>query len=139
MAITLLSMAVAVAAGDAIGNGKPFYPDFDDCPAPCVAGSRPDNWTTYHEVDRLTWCNQTMLIDFAVYNALEDPKTHASIRSCVANTAPAAVSKLADSYSSACGKATKVQADLQLAWWAGSKDSASVIAKEDVIAAVQQL
>jgi len=80
-----------------------------------------------------------MLVDFAVYNALDDPNTHATIRSCVADTAPAAVSRLADSHLSDCGKATQVQADLQLAWWGGSNDSASIIAKEDVIAAVQQL
>lgn len=139
VALTLLSTALAVVAGDAIDPVKPFYPDFDDCPVPCSTGNRPDNWTTYHEVDRLNWCNQTMLIDFALYNPLEEPDTQVTIRSCLANTTLAAAGGLAGSQVSGCEKATQSQADLQLAWWDGSNNFPSGIAKEDVIAATKQL
>lgn len=55
------------------------------CPASCNdAGLDSTNWTVYQDVNRLSWCNQTMLLDFALYNSINDPRTHASIRCCAA-------------------------------------------------------
>ncbi|KAF3401943.1 hypothetical protein F1880_009951 [Penicillium rolfsii] len=58
---------------------------FTRCPANCShAGYDPANWDDYHSVARLALCDQTMLLDFSLYNPLDDPLTHTSIRSCVA-------------------------------------------------------
>ncbi|GIJ99593.1 hypothetical protein Aspvir_001727 [Aspergillus viridinutans] len=56
------------------------------CPDSCsILGLDPTGWPVYHSVDRLGWCNQTMLLNFALFNSLDDPKTHASIAACVAD------------------------------------------------------
>lgn len=56
------------------------------CPANCNdAGLDPGNWTVYHNLDRLAQCNETMLLDFAVFNALNDSESHITIRSCSAD------------------------------------------------------
>ncbi|KAJ5261058.1 hypothetical protein N7478_011653 [Penicillium angulare] len=53
------------------------------CPASCSeSGSNPSNWTVYHSVDRLSWCNETMLLDFVLFNSLSSGKTQKSIRAC---------------------------------------------------------
>jgi hypothetical protein len=85
-----------------------------------------------------------MLLDFAVYNPLDDPKTQSTILSCSADNAPAVMNGRAqsDSPSPGCGKAAKVDAKMQVASFGTSTDSsypASVIAKQDVVAAFQQL
>ncbi|KAI9651823.1 MAG: hypothetical protein M1829_002136, partial [Trizodia sp. TS-e1964] len=55
------------------------------CPASCHdSGLDPFHWTVYHSVERLSWCNQTMLLDFALFNPLADPRTHVTIRCCAA-------------------------------------------------------
>ncbi|KAL1969873.1 hypothetical protein VTN77DRAFT_7382 [Rasamsonia byssochlamydoides] len=107
------------------------------CPASCSdSGSNPSNWTVYHNMDRLAWCNQTMLLDFALYNALDDPDTHKSIRSCTANgvNTPA---KNDGSCPLTKDKAQtqQVSASLQMAWL-DSSDTGSVT---DVVAAFQQI
>lgn len=59
---------------------------FARCPTNCShAGYDPANWDAYHSVARLALCNQTMLLDFSLYNLLDDPSTHTSIRSCTAD------------------------------------------------------
>jgi len=59
------------------------------CPANCDESglNNPSNWTVYHQSSRLSKCNQTMLLNFAVFNSLDDPKTHQTIRSCTASLA----------------------------------------------------
>lgn len=68
-------------------ESKPLVPAFDSardlCPVLCyISGQNPTNWTIYHDVERLNWCNQTMLLDFAIHNPLNDPNTHVTLRSC---------------------------------------------------------
>jgi chitinase len=93
------------------------------CPASCDdAGLDPINWTVYHDVNRLSWCNKTMLLDFALYNSLDDPRTHASIRCCAASPEAAAsrVDKRGNATSgTSClpkGNQTQVQESLQMAF-----------------------
>lgn len=70
-------------------NAAPFRRSRDRCPVGCSeSGYNPGNWTVYHSVDRLTWCNQTMLLGFSLSNSLADPATHKSIRSCTADGEP---------------------------------------------------
>jgi chitinase len=123
------------------------------CPASCDdAGLDPINWTVYHDVNRLSWCNQTMLLDFALYNSLDDPRTHASIRCCsaspeVATSSGAATSSAAASRvdkrgnatsGTSClskGNQTQVQESLQMAF-NGPDASGSV---SDFVEASQQM
>jgi chitinase len=106
------------------------------CPKSCN-GSKPNNWTVYHDVDRLALCNQTMLLDFALYNPLGDHRTHASIRSCTGDY---------DSSFSGPGRLTtescrsnknlkQREASLQMAWLGSSNAKAA----GDVVAAAQQM
>jgi len=68
------------------GKDSSSVPRRSRCPTP--SQSNPGTWTTYHDIQRLSWCDSPMLLDFAVYNPLEDPKTHITIRATtsVANT-----------------------------------------------------
>jgi chitinase len=51
-----------------------------ECPASCdESGSQPGNWTLYPRLGRLLMCNQTMLLDFNLYNSL---RTEETIRAC---------------------------------------------------------
>ncbi|OBT85922.1 hypothetical protein VE02_04509 [Pseudogymnoascus sp. 03VT05] len=72
-----------------------FYSALSNCPAPCVAGSQPNSWTTYDGPRHLHWCNETMMIDFSLHNPLNDPTKHHVIRACKTTTAPRAVSEIA--------------------------------------------
>ncbi|KAL4971353.1 glycoside hydrolase superfamily [Aspergillus desertorum] len=51
------------------------------CPISCDS-SIPSQWTSYHDPAYLSVCNETMLMYLAVYNPLEDPKTHSTIFAC---------------------------------------------------------
>lgn len=47
------------------------------CPRSCIdAGIGTDKWYSYHNVGRLALCNDTMLLDFSLFNSLDDPSTH---------------------------------------------------------------
>lgn len=39
----------------------------------------------YHSVDRLEQCDNTMLLDFALFSKIDDPKKHISIAACAAD------------------------------------------------------
>jgi chitinase len=53
------------------------------CPTNCsISGLNPNNWTVYHQSSRLAKCNQTMLLNFALFNSLDDPNNSVTIRSC---------------------------------------------------------
>lgn len=58
-----------------------YYADLHPCPAACN-NSPPSNWTLYSEVDRLTYCNEPLLFDTALYNPLDDPNTLVKLRAC---------------------------------------------------------
>ncbi len=53
----------------------------EPCPAPYTESNYQNNWTTHHNVDRLNWCNQTQLLSFSLYNALNNSQI--SIRTTV--------------------------------------------------------
>ncbi|KAJ8069027.1 hypothetical protein OCU04_002702 [Sclerotinia nivalis] len=108
------------------------------CPASCDdAGFGPSNWTVYHDVNRLAFCNQTMILDFNLYNSLDDPLAHASIRSCVASLV-ADVSDVATTTSTSCPlkrNQIQVQESMQIAF--NQSDSSGSV--DDFVAATQQL
>ncbi|KAH8803510.1 hypothetical protein F5884DRAFT_636648, partial [Xylogone sp. PMI_703] len=56
------------------------------CPQSCgTVGPASSNWTVYHDAARLNQCNQTMLVDFTIFNPLNDSTTHTSIAACTAD------------------------------------------------------
>lgn len=91
----------------------------DPCPANCdESGFNPNNWTVYHQSSRLLRCNQTVLLDFALFNALDDPDTHQTIRSCTANLPLPAENANSTTNGKSClpsGSSTVIQEPVQLA------------------------
>ena len=56
------------------------------CPVSCSSsGLNSTAWSVYHRIDRLDLCNSTMLLDFNLFNQLDDPQTHISIAACTAD------------------------------------------------------
>ncbi|KAE8381110.1 hypothetical protein BDV26DRAFT_106635 [Aspergillus bertholletiae] len=55
------------------------------CPEPCSLSINPHDWIDYHTLDRLTWCNETMILDFAIYTPLDDTDKQSTIFACKAN------------------------------------------------------
>lgn len=53
----------------------------EPCPAPYTESIYQNNWTTHHNIDRLSWCNQKQLLAFSLYNPVNS--SHVSIRSTV--------------------------------------------------------
>lgn len=124
---------------------KPVVQAFDSalkpCPARCSdAGNNPSNWTVYHDAGRLAWCNETMLLDFAIYNPLEDPETQISIRSCSADAntnANGTPNRLRSDVSCVPAKnEVEVKASLQMTWTNSPNQGNAV---EVVAAALQML
>lgn len=106
------------------------------CPASCN-GSKPNNWTVYHDVDRLALCNHTMLLDFALENPLDDHRTHASIRSCTADfdSSFSAPGRLTNGSCRSSKNLVQAKASLQMAWLGSSNATET----GDVVAAAQHM
>jgi chitinase len=124
--------AAAVLALATLGECKTFYSALENCPEPCVAGAEPSSWTVYNSVKHLSWCNQTMLVDFSVYSPLDSPGFHQPIRACTTNATPQAVSKAAVSTE----KSYQGKGEVQLI---AADTSAVTINKDDALAAVEHL
>ncbi|KAI9643280.1 hypothetical protein NHQ30_007897 [Ciborinia camelliae] len=104
------------------------------CPNTCDnAGFNPNNWTVYHDVNRLESCDQPMILNFALYNSLDNPLTHASIQSCVAEYA--ADTTTATASCPLRGNSTQVQESIQIAF----NKSATTGSLDDFTTASQQL
>lgn len=81
----------ALAGGSLITPGlavpNKFYSSRQACPQACSAlGDETSNWTVYTWVDRLKACNETMLLNFNIYNSLDNPKSSVKISACVADS-----------------------------------------------------
>lgn len=58
------------------------------CPAACSeVGSDPANWPVFSHPVRLSACNETMLLDLAVFADIKDKNAKISIRACTADLA----------------------------------------------------
>ncbi|KFX97388.1 hypothetical protein V490_02811 [Pseudogymnoascus sp. VKM F-3557] len=106
------------------------------CPTNCN-GNKPSNWTVYHDVDRLALCNRTMLLEFAIYNPLDNHRTHTSIRSCTADFDGSLRAPATPTNGSCLPTKHLIQAEasLQMAWIGARNATASA----DVAAAAQQM
>jgi hypothetical protein len=58
-----------------------YYDQLHPCPKTCD-DKKPENWTVYSSEERLGRCDQPMLLDFAVFNPIDDPTTGIMIRTC---------------------------------------------------------
>ncbi|THV51916.1 hypothetical protein BGAL_0095g00320 [Botrytis galanthina] len=102
------------------------------CPQPCTSNS--SDWYLYHSLDRLAVCNNTMLLDFSLFNQIDDPKTHVSIAACTANMEYTSSPVTNVTCQSNAVQQTEVTSSLQMA--SSGTLSASV---SDVVAALKQL
>ncbi|TQV90074.1 glycosyl hydrolases family 18 [Cordyceps javanica] len=84
----LAATAWALAfSGSCIGL-SPSYSEEDPCPIRCAEGGiSPRNWTVYHSVDRLNYCNSSLLLSFSAFSPLDDPSIGYTLRACVADGA----------------------------------------------------
>ncbi|KAL4733440.1 glycoside hydrolase superfamily [Aspergillus similis] len=56
------------------------------CPVSCSeSGLNSTAWSVYHRVERLDLCESPMLLDFNLFNKLDDPRAHLSIAACTAD------------------------------------------------------
>jgi chitinase len=115
------------------------------CPISCdEIGLTTSNWTVYHDLSRLELCNQTMLLDFALHNSLDDPTTQISVRSCAANFG-ADASNVESTSSGTCpshGNRTEVEVPMQIAFngtgSSGSLDDFTIAAEQLQLYLAQQ-
>ncbi|KAI7973519.1 hypothetical protein EIK77_004125 [Talaromyces pinophilus] len=106
-------------------------PNLFKCPVSCAdAGTDSSGWTVFHDLNRLALCNQSMLVDFAIHNPLDDPNTHITLYTC--SSAAAGKGKLCTIPEENTIKANQT---VQLAW----SESTSAGDKTNGVAAVQQL
>ncbi|RYP70495.1 hypothetical protein DL771_005432 [Monosporascus sp. 5C6A] len=61
-----------------------FWSNYENCPQACsVVGQMPSNWTYYHTLSDLDWCQEQMLFDLGLHTPLNQPDTHhITIRAC---------------------------------------------------------
>lgn len=111
----------------------------DSCPASCSStGVDPSQWFVYHSVDRLDVCNQTMLLNFALFNQLDDPVTRVSIAACSADLAVAS-SGASTTNTALCHSAQLNQTERTSSLQLASSGSSSSAAPGDVVNALEQL
>lgn len=145
-AVATTPLPAATDSAALLAMVKPLAPAFktarNRCPVTCSeAGEKRSNWTVYHSIDRLSLCDQPVLLDFSIYNALNDPSTHVSIQSCsatdnttIANTET--LRRLRRDTAVSCAPAAN-DLETQVSVQTGSIGSAS--ANSDVVEASQQL
>lgn len=135
----LLAISSLLLLSGSAASGK-FYSQLQPCPQTCAtSGPSPSNWTTYHSFDRLERCNQTVLFDFNIFNSVEGPNTHTTIRACTADDTVSAGHRR--QISSTCGSTNSTSVIVQLASWESSTsvtaDSASVSQAVEALEALQ--
>ncbi|KAL7946919.1 class V chitinase Chi100 [Trichoderma barbatum] len=132
----LASARAAILAGNY--TSRLHHETRSRCPASCSsAGLNSSAWYFYHNIDRLKGCNETMLLDFALFNYINDTKPHVSNSACTADLQSSASenAKSADSCTLKNVKQVKRESSVQLA----SSGSSSSTHVTDVVAALDQL
>ncbi|KAL4945179.1 hypothetical protein BDV06DRAFT_219568 [Aspergillus oleicola] len=77
LSTALEDRAAALNAPDA------FQSALQPCPAPCASRS-PQDWTVYPSFDRLSYCHEPMLFDFAIHTPVNDSSKTLRFRACTA-------------------------------------------------------
>ncbi|KAH8901623.1 hypothetical protein GQ53DRAFT_851577 [Thozetella sp. PMI_491] len=95
-AIALACLALPIQAARDVNGGlihatggdtpvdvpETYYTQLHPCPRSCTEKKTPREWELYSSVERLQHCDQPMLVDFAVFNPLDDPKTGVMLKAC---------------------------------------------------------
>ncbi|KAI0902967.1 class V chitinase Chi100 [Ustulina deusta] len=128
----IASARAAVLAGNY--TSRLHHQGRDRCPSKCTAaGTKSSAWYVYgglKSLDRA--CDKTMLLDFALLNPVDGPKSHVSISACTADLElPAADERLSPSSSSATcvsedNKQTQLTSSLRLVTLGSPSSSANV-------------
>ncbi|KAH8645403.1 hypothetical protein BX600DRAFT_391288 [Xylariales sp. PMI_506] len=80
-------LATGALTGSTLAASNTFYSSRHACPQTCSAvGDDTSNWTVYRRLNRLNACNETMLLNFNIYNPVDDPDTTVKISACVADS-----------------------------------------------------
>ncbi len=67
---------------------SPSYSGESPCPISCTeAGVSPGNWTVYHSIERLNYCNYSLVLSFSAFSPLDDPSIGNTLRACVVDHA----------------------------------------------------
>lgn len=112
------------------------------CPPACsTTGLDSQGWPVYHSVDRLGWCDQPMLLDFVLFNPLDDEKTHVGIAACAADLSTTGSAGNGSTMTGLClpdtnsNNAEKVTAQLQLMSSSGTRSGTA----DNVVEAIGEL
>lgn len=114
-----------------------FNSALNRCPAGCSdSGSNSANWTAYHDTGRLAACNETMLLDFTIYNALNDSNTQTTIFACTTSSAKDASKALLrrDAICHSSKNYNNAEVSLKLGWSGALRKNTS-----DIVSAAEQL
>ncbi|KAI2626766.1 hypothetical protein GGR54DRAFT_637326 [Hypoxylon sp. NC1633] len=71
-----------------------LYTDLHSCPAAC-GNSNSGNWTIYSSTERLAACDEPVLLDFNIYNPLDDPSTQTKLLACTPDRASRTIGDVA--------------------------------------------
>ncbi|KAH8901597.1 glycoside hydrolase [Thozetella sp. PMI_491] len=96
LAIALASFALPLQAaqdidgnhirvvGHGVGVDSPntYYTKLHPCPKSCSTQKTPHDWTVFSSAKRLESCDQPMLVDFAVFNPLDNLATGTMVKAC---------------------------------------------------------
>ncbi|KAK5995000.1 Killer toxin subunits alpha/beta-like protein [Cladobotryum mycophilum] len=79
LSIIITGFLALVPAVD-VNEPETFYLALCPCPKEC--DGTPESWTVYSWLDRLRFCKQPMLLDFAIHNSLEGLSRTVKLRTC---------------------------------------------------------
>ena len=103
MKTSTLFFGAGLTLGSLLGFGSAQRYARNYCPATCGdVGLISREWNLYPSVSRLSWCNQTMLVNFNVNNNLNNPETTVRLRACTSDAGTSQVNS---------GTATRALAD----------------------------
>ncbi|KAF2223869.1 hypothetical protein BDZ85DRAFT_296027 [Elsinoe ampelina] len=128
------SVLILLALGTASAQND-FLSALSPCPASCqITGADSINWTSYSTLEELQYCNGTMLLDFALYNPLDDPDTDVKLYTCNAEDAVATTSQA--ELGATCSFPVPREIAFDLSW---SNALASTNDSMDILPAVSRL
>ncbi|PLB51186.1 glycoside hydrolase [Aspergillus steynii IBT 23096] len=124
-------------AGVIFSVSEPASASFlDYCPAPCGGSDNPSSaWTTYSEIDTLAACNETVLLDFAIYNPLDHSESSTRLYACTPESKR--TEKRGQSKSQSCPTTNTTDAVMELAW-SGSRNADKLPAVLDALEQVRK-
>ena len=114
---------------------SPSYQGRTYCPERCsVAGPYPHDWTVYHNLDQLRFCDETVFYHFSLYDAVDDPQTLHRIYACTSYGPDWA--NLPNATAAEVPAQTTQNATYRIGWW---PDNTSRLAQADLRTLTRQM